>query len=328
MSPDDARLTIHMNSQVSASIIIPAHDEEASVGDVVRSIHGLELEGPEILVIDDGSSDATARAAREAGARVIRHPYNIGNGAAVKTGIRSAHGRVLVFLDADGQHDPDDIPRLLAHIPDYHMVVGARRRGSKAALHRALANRVYNRLATYVTKIRIEDLTSGLRAMRRIDALRFCDMLPNGFSYPATSTLAFLRSGRSVKYVPIRTRERTGKSKIKLLRDGPGFMMIIVKIATLFAPFRVFLPVCIALLGLGLLWYGVTYVSEKCFTNMSALLFSTSVIVFMLGLVAEQIAALRFERGDTLFDTEEADLYDDFRSYAQRREDNPPPEQR
>jgi glycosyltransferase involved in cell wall biosynthesis len=317
-----------MGAQVSVSVVVPAHNEQASVGDVVRSILGLGLEGLEVLVIDDGSADATAREAAEAGARVIRHPYNIGNGAAVKTGIRAARGRVLVFLDADGQHDPGDIPRLLAHIPDYHMVVGARQRGSSRSLPRALANRLYNRLATYVTRFRVEDLTSGLRAMRRADALRFCDMLPNGFSYPTTSTLAFVRSGRSVKYVPTRTGTRTGKSKIKALRDGPGFVMIIVKIATLYAPFRIFLPVCLALLGLGLLWYGVTYATERRFTNMSALLFSTSVIVFMLGLVAEQIAALRFERSDALFDTEDPDLYDEFRSYAERREDSAPPPRR
>lgn len=294
------------------SIVIPAYNEEAAIGNTLMHIHELSLPACEVLVIDDGSTDGTARVAGAAGARVISHPYNIGNGAAVKTGIRAAAGRVLVFLDGDGQHDPRDIPRLLQHISRYHMVVGARRRGSQTRIHRDLANFVYNRLASLIANFQIEDLTSGFRVMRRRDALRFCDMLPNTFSYPTTSTLAFLRSGRAVKYVPINTKYRIGKSKIRLIHDGFEFLMIILKIAMSFSPLRVFVPLSSFLFFLGIGRYAYTYLLEGRFTNMSHLLINSSVIVFMLGLVAEQIASLRLERGDRVFEAEDAKLYEVF----------------
>jgi glycosyltransferase involved in cell wall biosynthesis len=246
----------------------------------------------------------------------VSHPYNIGNGAAVKTGIRAARGRVLVFLDGDGQHDPQDIPRLLANIPRYHMVVGARQRGSETHFHRDLANRVYNKFASFLASFKIEDLTSGFRAMRRQDALRFCDMFPNKFSYPTTSTLAFLRSGRSVKYISIKTKYRVGKSKIKLIHDGFEFLLIILKIAMSFSPLRVFLPLSSFLFFLGLGRYIHTYMMYERFTNMSHLLINTSVIVFMLGLIAEQIASLRLERGDRLFRPEDTRDFAAFEKYA------------
>ncbi len=309
-----------MEEETLVSVIIPVYNEEGAIADVVRSIFQLKLEQCEVLVVNDGSRDRTAEAAEEAGARVISHPYNIGNGAAVKTGIRNARGRVLVFLDGDGQHNPKDIPRLLAHLPRYHMVVGARRKDSETSWHRDLANLIYCKFATYVAKFKIEDLTSGFRAMRKTDALRFCDMFPNTFSYPTTSTLAFIRSGRSVKYIPIHTKYRIGRSKIRLLTDGPGFLMIIAKIATLFAPFRVFLPVAIMTFLSGFGWYGFTYLTQGRFTNMSALLLNTSVIIFMLGLIAEQIASLRLEKGDKVFETEDAELYRPFTQYATKPE--------
>lgn len=280
------------------SIIIPAFNEGEAIADTVTAIRALNLPRAEILVVDDGSSDKTAVNAQAAGARVICHPYNIGNGAAVKSGIRAALGEVLVFLDGDGQHDPADIPRLLEHIARYHMVVGARSRGSQTHIHRDLANILYNSLASFVAAFPIADLTSGFRAMRRSDALRFCDMLPNGFSYPTTSTLAFLRSGRSLHYVPIKTRYRVGKSKIRLLSDGFEFLIIIMKIAMTFSPLRVFIPASSFLFFLGLMRYIYTYLTAHEFTNMSHLLINSSVIIFMLGLVAEQIASLRMERGD------------------------------
>lgn len=313
-----------MEKEVLLSVILPVYNEQDSIGGVVAAIKLLGLSDYEVLVIDDGSTDGTHQAAEEAGARVISHPYNIGNGAAVKTGIRSARGRVLVFLDGDGQHDPADIPRLLAHIPNYHMVVGARRRDSQTHAHRNLANWVYNKFASYVAKFQIEDLTSGMRAMRREDALRFCDMFPNTFSYPTTSTLAFIRSGRCLKYVPIKTRFRTGHSKIRILTDGPGFLLIIMKIATLFAPLRVFMPVAVMTFLAGLFWYGFTYFTQGRFTNMSALMLNTSVIIFMLGLVAEQIASLRLEKGDKLFNASDPERYEVFGRYGKDDQVQPP----
>ncbi|MBX7142841.1 MAG: glycosyltransferase family 2 protein [Oligoflexia bacterium] len=306
-----------MRDELLLSVIIPAFNEERAIADTIVAIHDLGLPSYEVLVVDDGSSDATARVAQAAGARVISHPYNIGNGAAVKTGIRAARGRVLVFLDGDGQHDPQDIPRLLAHIPKYHMVVGARQRGSETHLHRDFANLIYNKFASFLASFRIEDLTSGFRAMRRQDALRFCDMFPNKFSYPTTSTLAFLRSGRSVRYLPIKTRYRIGKSKIKLIHDGFEFFVIILKIAMSFSPLRVFIPVSSFLFFLGLGRYVQTFLAYGRFTNMAHLLINSSLIVFMLGLIAEQIASLRLERGDRLFRPEDAEDYSAFNKFAE-----------
>ena len=287
-------------SELSVSIIIPCFNEASGLKRVLPAIQALGLADYELLVIDDGSNDDSATVAASLGAQVISHPYNIGNGAAVKTGIRAAKGKILVFLDADGQHEPSDIPRLLEHMPRYHMTVGARTSASKSSAHRLIANKFYNKFASFIAQFEIEDLTSGLRAMRRVDALRFCDMLPNGFSYPTTSTLAFIRSGRAVKYIPIVAKEREGFSKIKIFRDGFEFFMIIMKITMAFSPLRVFLPIASFLFFLGVGRYFYTYVTAGQFTNMSQLLINTSVIVFMLGLIAEQIASLRFERGDRL----------------------------
>lgn len=278
------------------SIIIPAYNEAGALGAVLSAIHAQSLPTHEIIVVDDGSTDETAAVAAAHGARAIRHPYNIGNGAAVKTGLRAARGAAVVLLDGDGQHPPSAIAELLEPLKDYHMVVAARARRSEAGWHRLVANRFYSWFASYVAQHRVEDLTSGFRAMRRREALRFIDMLPNTFSYPSTLTLAFLRSGLAVKYLRVDFGRRTGASKLRVWEDGIRFLLIISKVATLFAPFRVFLPVSVAFFALGLGYYAYTFVTAHRFTNMAALLLSTSVIIFMLGLVSEQIAQLRMDR--------------------------------
>jgi glycosyltransferase involved in cell wall biosynthesis len=285
-----------MASSYELSIIIPVFNEAEKLGETLDKIRELQLANLEIIVVDDGSTDSSADLAMSAGANVVRHPYNIGNGAAVKSGIRAAHGRLLLMMDGDGQHQPKDIPRLLAEAKDYHMVVGARAKGSKLRFHRYAANMLYNAFASYVTRFAIRDLTSGFRVLSRLDALRFIDLLPNTFSYPTTLTLAFLRSGLTVKYVPVQSLYRTGQSKISLVADGVRFLLIITKITTLFAPFRVFLPVSAFFFITGLGYYVYTYMTEGRFTNMAVLLLTTAVIVFMLGLVSEQIALLRMER--------------------------------
>ena len=285
-----------MASACEISIIIPVFNEADKLSELLNNIRGLRLASAEIIVIDDGSTDGSSDVAMNAGANVIRHPYNIGNGAAIKSGIRAAHGRLLVFMDGDGQHKPQDIPKLLAQAKNYHMVVGARAKGSKRRFHRYAANVVYNLLASYVTRFKVKDLTSGFRLLSRLDALRFIDLLPNTFSYPTTLTLAFLRSGLTVKYVPIQTLYRSGQSKISLVTDGVRFLLIITKIATLFAPFRVFLPVSGFFFFTGIGYYIYTYVTQGRFTNMAVFLLTTAVIVFMLGLVSEQIALLRMEQ--------------------------------
>jgi len=278
------------------SIVIPVFNEAENLEGVIKKITVLDLPGCEIIVVDDGSTDGSADVALKVGANVIRHPYNIGNGAAVKSGIRVARGKIIVLMDGDGQHQPQDIPKLLAETRDYRMVVGARAKGSKLRFHRYAANLFYNLLASYVTQFNVKDLTSGFRALPRVDAMRFIDLLPNTFSYPTTLTLAFLRSGLTVKYVPIRTLYRSGQSKISLVSDGFRFLLIITKIATLFAPFRIFLPVSVVCFLGGLTNYIYTYVTQHRFTNMSVFMFTTAVIIFMLGLISEQIALLRMER--------------------------------
>jgi glycosyltransferase involved in cell wall biosynthesis len=285
-----------MTSRCAVSIVIPVFNEAPVLGALLERILALNLAQAEVIVIDDGSTDGSAEIALSAGASVIRHPYNIGNGAAVKSGIRAARGNRIILMDGDGQHRPEDIPKLLAEASNYHMVVGRRGKGSKLRFHRYAANAVYNLLASYVTRFKVQDLTSGFRVLSRRDALRFIDLLPNTFSYPTTLTLAFLRSGLTVKYLPIQTLYRSGQSKISLVTDGIRFLLIIVKIATLFSPLRIFLPVSLLFFFAGGANYAYTYYTEHRFTNMSALMFTASVIVFMLGLISEQIALLRMER--------------------------------
>ena len=296
-----------MVSSYEVSIIIPVFNEAETLASLIEKIRALRLPRTEIIIVDDGSTDGSADIALNAGTSVIRHPYNIGNGAAVKSGIRGARGKFILLMDGDGQHKPEDIPKLLAEAPSYHMVVGARGKGSKLRFHRYAANLVYNLLATYVTRFKVQDLTSGFRVLPRLDAHRFIDLLPNTFSCPTTLTLAFLRSGYTVKYIPIQSLYRAGQSKISLVTDGIRFLLIITKIATLFSPFRVFLPVSIFFFCAGLANYIHTYVTQGRFTNMSVFMFTTAVIIFMLGLVSEQIALLRMERHSSLSHEERMD---------------------
>lgn len=277
------------------SIVLPAKNEGRSVGSLVRQLLEL-MPQAEIIVVDDGSSDDTAQRAAEAGARVVSHPYSKGNGAAIKTGTRAARGETLVFMDADGQHNPNDVGRLLDKLGQgYDMVVGARQNGSQASVGRGLANRFYNRLASYMTNRRVEDLTSGFRAVRASKFREFLYLLPNGFSYPTTSTMAFFRAGHSVAYEPIHAAKRLGKSHLHPLKDGIRFLLIIFKIGSLYSPLKLFAPASLAFLLLGLGWYAYTLATMGRFTNMSALMFTTSALVFLIGLVSEQITQLMYK---------------------------------
>ena len=285
-------------NKTQVSIIIPAYNEAHTIGDLVTEISNLYPDF-EIIVVNDGSTDDTAAVAEAAGAIVYNHPYNIGNGAAVKSGIRIATGDVFVFMDGDGQHDPKDIAKLLHYFPDFDMVVGARTNGNQASWGRALANRAYNWFASYVANFRVQDLTSGFRVVRSDVARNFLYLLPNTYSYPTTITLGVLRNGMSLKYVPIRTKNRQkGKSDIKILKDGVRFLMIIIKICALYSPLRIFLPISFLMFLLGLSHYVYTYITWGRFTNMSALLFTTSVLVFLMGLVSEQICQMRSEKSE------------------------------
>ena len=274
------------------SVIIPAYNEESTIGKVVKGIISIYPDF-EIIVINDGSSDGTAEVAETAGAMVFSHPYNMGNGAAVKNGIRLAKGETLVLMDGDGQHDPGDIARLLKYLPEYDMVVGNRNLDGHTSFLRAAGNKVYNWFASYVAKFKIKDLTSGFRIVKAEIARPLLYLLPNTYSYPTTMTLSILRNGRSLKYVSISVKSRkSGKSGIGIFKDGARFFIIIVKICTLYSPFRVFLPVSFFLFSMGAIYYLYTFLLWQRFTNMSALLLTTSIIVFMMGLVSEQICQM------------------------------------
>ena len=283
-----------MADPATVSIVIPAKDEAPSIGDVVGRLKAA-ADWREVIVVDDGSADATADRAREAGACVIRHPYNKGNGAAVKTGARHASGDFVLIVDGDGQHHADDARRLVARLGEFDLVVGARRAATQATLTRRAGNAVLNRLASYLTGRPIPDLTSGFRGIRR-DVLReFLHLLPNGFSTPTTTTLACIKAGYNVTFEPIDAGTRVGYSKMRVARDGASFLMILLKLVTLFSPLRIFAPISGLALTAGAL-YGVSnFFAAGRIPNGAVVLLLFAVIVFLVGLVSEQITALRFQ---------------------------------
>ena len=279
------------------SIVLPAKNEAESLAKLLPEIRQ-QFPDEEIIVIDDGSTDTTVDICTQNQVKVISHVYSMGNGAAIKTGARNAAGNILIFMDADGQHSPADIKRLLEKIDaGFDMVVGARQMNTHASLTRRIGNTLYNKLASWMTGYPIEDLTSGFRAARARHFKKFLYLLPNKFSYPTTSTMRFFRSGLPVGYVPIKAMNRSGerKSHIRLFHDGLRFLIIILKIGALFSPMRFFLPISGALLFAGLAYYGYTYINWGRLTNMSTILFLSSLFTFLIGIVSEQISALHYK---------------------------------
>lgn len=283
-----------MPSSQNISIVIPAKNEAQSIGSLIQTLRRLYPDF-DILIVNDGSEDLTASVAKQAGARVISHPYSKGNGAAIKTGARHARGDILIFMDADGQHQPKDVAHLLEGIEQgMDMVIGARTRTGQANLGRAIANRSYNRLASWMVGHPVKDLTSGFRAVRAEKFRQFLYMLPNGFSYPSTITMAFFRSGYSVEYREVDVLKRRGSSHISPVKDALRFLLIIFKVGTLFSPLKIFAPFSVIMFLTGLGYYLWTYIHWERFTNMSALLFSVSVLIFLIGLVSEQVTTLLY----------------------------------
>lgn len=287
-----------MADKPGISIVIPARNEADGLRQLLPALANLALDA-EILVVNDGSSDDTEAVCADNGVRVVRHAIPRGNGAAVKSGARAALGDILVFMDADGQHRPEDVPRLLAALDEgYDMAVGARDWTSHAGVQRAFANQVFNRFASWMVAQKVRDLTSGFRAVEARKFRRFLYLLPNGFSYPTTITMSFFRAGFGVAYVPVSMPARIGRSHISPWRDGMRFLLIILKIGTLFSPVKLFLPVSASFFSAGLAYYVYTYATSHRFTNMSALLFSTAVLIFLIGIVAEQITILTYKDSD------------------------------
>ena len=279
------------------SVVIPCRNEARSIGVTVTALSTLGFK--EILVVDDGSTDDSAAVARSCGARVIRQPYGKGNGAAIKAGAREATGTAIVFMDADGQHKPSDIASLLERLnAGFDMAIGARRFSSQASVGRGIANTFYNWLATWMVGHKVLDLTSGFRAVWRTKFNQFLYLLPNGFSYPTTITMAFFRAGYSIDYVPIIAEQRLGKSHIRPLRDSVRFFLIIFRVGTLYSPLKLFFPISLIHFVVGLAYYAYTYSTYSRFSNMSMLLFTAAVIVFLIGLVSEQITNLLYSKSD------------------------------
>jgi glycosyltransferase involved in cell wall biosynthesis len=286
-----------MADPAATSVVIPAYNEADVIAGVVSGIAGA-APWREVIVVDDGSADRTAGEARAAGATVIRHPYNKGNGAAVKTGIRRASGDYVLILDGDGQHRPEDAVRLVAALGEYDLVVGARAPATQASGPRRWGNALLNRLASFLSDRPIPDLTSGLRAARREYLREYLHLLPNGFSTPTTTTLAFIKAGYNVAFEPVEARGRVGESKIRFVQDGVAFLLILLKVVTIFSPLRLFLPISAASFAVGAGYAVWTIATQSHVTNSSVLLIVLAVVVLLVGLVSEQISALRVEGRD------------------------------
>jgi glycosyltransferase involved in cell wall biosynthesis len=276
------------------SVLVPAYNEAHAISGLIDALRR-QARWQEIIVVDDGSTDGTGEKAALAGARVLRHPYNKGNGAAVKTALRAAEGTYVLIVDADGQHGPDDTTRLVTHLDQYELVVGARSADSQASWSRRVGNTLLNRIASYLTGRDIPDLTSGFRAARRDCMLEFIHLFPNGFSTPTTSTMSFIRAGYSVRFEPVVAAQRSGSSKIRLGSDGARFVLILLKVITIFSPLRLFVPISGALFAVGAGYAAWTIVTQSHVTNSSVLLILSSIVILLIGLVSEQIASLRSE---------------------------------
>lgn len=282
------------------SIIIPAKNEATSLVSLLPDLKQRYPEA-EIIVVDDGSTDKTRDVVIESGARCVSHHFSLGNGAAVKSGARASTGKTLVFMDGDGQHQPQDIERLLeTYNKGFDMVIGARTAKSQASVGRLVANKLYNRFASLMTGRDIKDLTSGFRVVNARKFRKFLYLLPNGFSYPTTITMAFFRSGYQVCYEPITALRRSGSSNISLFKDGIRFLIIIMKIGALFSPMRLFLPISMGMFVIGASYYAYTYFFFSRFTNMSALMFTSSLLVFLIGIVSEQISSLHYRDSNSI----------------------------
>lgn len=282
---------------MSISIIIPAKNEQEGLQRLLPDLVQ-RYSDAEIIVVNDGSDDDTAKVAEEIGVDIIiSHPYSIGNGAAVKTGARAASGEILVFMDADGQHSSENVQILIDKLNEgFDMVVGARDSTSQASFARLLGNRFYNWLASLVSGHTVADLTSGFRTARADYFRQFLHLLPNGFSYPTSITMAFFRAGYSVAYQPVNVGNRIGKSHLRPIRDGIRFLLIIFKIGTLYSPLKIFVPVSLMFFMTGLTYYIYTFLGQNRFTNMSALLFIAAIMTFLIGLVSEQITTLIYSK--------------------------------
>jgi len=281
-----------MTENPECTIIIPAYNEEEGIRSVINGLKSMP-DKYEILVVDDGSTDNTFKIASETGVRVIRQPYNKGYGAALKTGIRNAKSNLVLFMDADGQHQTSDIKEIMRYTGNYDMVVGARTKRTKISFLRKPGKKILAIIANYLAGMKIPDLNSGFRVIKKDVVMEFMHILPNSFSFTTTITLGCIMAGYSIKYVPINMLERVGTSKINPFRDGSRFILLMIRTIMLFNPLKIFLPisVIIFLLGISDLTYELIYYFNV--SSLSILLFLSSLIVFFIGIMADQISMMR-----------------------------------
>lgn len=284
---------------VELSIILPVYNEKGVIDNIYPRIVDIFSKweiAKELLIIDDGSDEVLSLDLLVPWARIIRHSVNMGNGAAIKTGIRNAKGEKCVIMDADGQHLPEDAIKLVEKLDQYVLVVGARDFKTTGTFHRNLANQIYSKLASYTSGAQIPDLTSGIRAFRREEVLQIIHLFPNRFSCPTTMTLGLIYLGYQVGFQRINVMKRDGKSKIRIFSDGTRFLLVILKISTLFSPLKIFFPLSLSLFLLGLINYFSVLIFWHRFSLWSVVLLTNAITIFMIGLVAEEISSLKLKK--------------------------------
>lgn len=282
-----------MSSDKKISVIIPAYNEENAISSVIQSLSRLSIVG-EIIVIDDCSTDSTKQRALEDGAKVISHEKNSGYGASLKTGIRNAQNDIVAFIDADGQHNPEDLAVMYQHISGTDMIIGARNPGSHSPLWRKPGKMFIAMLANYLAGYKIPDLNCGLRIVRKKSILPYLNICPDKFSFSTTSTVFFIKDGLKVKFIPVNARKRIGESTLKI-RHGFDTIILVLRMITLFEPLKIFLPVSITIFLLGLVWVLDEAIRIGRFGATSLFLGIASLLVFFFGLIADQIATIRKE---------------------------------
>ncbi|HEV3482152.1 MAG TPA: glycosyltransferase family 2 protein [Candidatus Acidoferrales bacterium] len=275
------------------SVVIPAYNEESGIPSVVaelRRVLGNYAASIEIIVVDDGSTDSTARAAGLAGARVMRHRSNRGYGAALKTGIAAATHDYVTIIDADGTYPAECVPMLLDELERADMVVGSRvKAGAKIPLIRRPAKWLLNRLANYLTNARIPDLNSGLRVFRRDVAMQYFPILPDQFSWTTTITLAMHCDKYAVAYTPIDYRARKGRSKI-VPWDAGSFLILILRTSMLFRPLRIFFPIVVVFAAYGIVKLAIDLTHQPNVSASAALALICALLVLLIGMLGDAIA--------------------------------------
>ncbi|MDY0094409.1 MAG: glycosyltransferase family 2 protein [Candidatus Vecturithrix sp.] len=284
----------------SMTVIVPVYNEEGAIAQTLDELlPNIENNGWQLIVVNDGSNDGTGQILEHYGnrLRVINHPYNRGYGAALKTGIRAANTELMAICDSDGQHRPEDLMLLYKEASGADIVIGERAPGSRNDLFRVPGKWLLRHAANFIVGRKIADLNSGLRIFRRAFIKKILHLMPEGFSFTSTSTVAAIKMGFLIKFVPIQTRKRIGTSSVRQVRHGFMVLMLILRLAVLFSPLRIFMPISAALTGLGVV-YALYVIATVRLTLANGALFCllAALMIFFFGLVVDQISVMRRER--------------------------------